>query len=911
MTEPRTHVVGARVLIRDEEWLVRGVRITAGGAAELHVVGLSPLVRDREAMFLDDLDAIETLRPEDTELVFDDTPHCRRGRLQLEALLRRSPPTDARLYLGHRGAMDLAEYQLEPAALALAQPRPRLLVADGVGLGKTVEVGVLLAELIRRGRGRRILVVTLRSVLAQFQAELWARFAIPLVRLDAGGLQRIHRSLPAGMNPLDRLDRVIVSIDTLKQDEKYRRDLEQCRWDVVVIDECQHVADRSAARGERSRRSRLAARLARTCDALVLTSATPHDGRPESFASLVDLLDPTAIADSYHYTRDDIARLYVRRFKKDVAHEVRGAFPERSLALHSIAAGPAEDAVFAALAAAEFRTVDGDDRGVLLRTLLLKAFLSSPAALRASLAERRGHPRVLADDPAAAHDRHILDDLDRLAAAVTPARFGKLQRLLELLRDLGDRRVVVFSERIDTLEQLAIFLPAALGLEPAAVGVFHGALDESSQEALVHAFAGERGPLQLLLASDAASEGLNLHYVCHHLIHFDLPWSLITLEQRNGRIDRFGQRHPPRLDYLLTVPGDARLRGDLRVLGRLVDKERAAHDNLGDVRWLMGLFDPTAEARRIAEGIAAGESCEKIVPDAVKDALPAARPAARAVRAEPLSLFTDDAFARKAFAELHRADPEVPLPDYDGSQALLRVVPSADLARRLELLPPEAQAAALRLSAEPRAVQRALAEARERGDGWPDRSLAWELHPVFDWLVERLLAGLPRQCAPVLRVTRGLPAQVAFVTQSIAVDGHGRPLVVDWSAVLFAAGGPPTIAPLQDMIHGTCFNEHAPSDMSMKTLLPLREPAVAAARRHVRQLCQARLRERAAALAPEQRRLEDWAARVRSTRSARQLLELDAELAARRRWLADSLAVSPVPHVRIAAVLIGPEGASA
>ena len=178
-----TYALGARVEIRDEEWLVRSVQPARAGAA-LTVLGLSELVRGTEAVFLTELDHVRVLAPEHTQLVPDDSPGHRRSRLYLEALLRRSPPTDASLTIGHKGAVRPTPYQWVPAERALKQLRPRLLIADGVGLGKTIEVGVLLSELIRRGKGQRILVVALKSLLAQLQAELWARFTIPLVRLD-------------------------------------------------------------------------------------------------------------------------------------------------------------------------------------------------------------------------------------------------------------------------------------------------------------------------------------------------------------------------------------------------------------------------------------------------------------------------------------------------------------------------------------------------------------------------------------------------------------------------------------------------------------------------------------------------------------------------------------------------------
>lgn len=182
---------GSRILVRDEEWLVRRVDRTQSGAQLLTVTGLSPLVRDRETKFIDAIEALEepirVVDPKSTVPAHDASPYYRDTRLFLEALLRQTVPPDARLSIGHRGAMDVLPYQLDPARLALQQPRQRILIADAVGLGKTIECGVLLSEMIRRGRGRRILVLTVKSMMTQFQKELWARFSIPLVRLVNGG----------------------------------------------------------------------------------------------------------------------------------------------------------------------------------------------------------------------------------------------------------------------------------------------------------------------------------------------------------------------------------------------------------------------------------------------------------------------------------------------------------------------------------------------------------------------------------------------------------------------------------------------------------------------------------------------------------------------------------------------------
>src|SRR5947207_9309198 len=179
---------GMTVLARGEEWMVTEVKERDHDGTRLVVTGVSPLVRDQTAVFFHApgrLDRVEPRFAEDTELIKDVSPGFRRSRLFIEALLRKTPLPQGEQRLASVGthlADDLL-YQREPARRALANLRPRLLIADAVGLGKTLEIGLLLSELIRRGRGDRILVVTPRHILEQFQHEMWTRFAIGLVRL--------------------------------------------------------------------------------------------------------------------------------------------------------------------------------------------------------------------------------------------------------------------------------------------------------------------------------------------------------------------------------------------------------------------------------------------------------------------------------------------------------------------------------------------------------------------------------------------------------------------------------------------------------------------------------------------------------------------------------------------------------
>ena len=192
---------GMRVLIRDEEWMIRKAETNSMGHKALYCVGISPLIKDREAVFLDDLDEITSMNPAEVSLVDDPSPHFIRTKIYLESQWRQKIPTDCNLHIGYDAVMDTMDFQMEPARIALQKPRQRILIADAVGLGKTLEAGILMSELIARGKGKRILVVTVKSMMTQFQKEMWNRFTIPLVRLDSNRIHQIRAKLPTNYNP--------------------------------------------------------------------------------------------------------------------------------------------------------------------------------------------------------------------------------------------------------------------------------------------------------------------------------------------------------------------------------------------------------------------------------------------------------------------------------------------------------------------------------------------------------------------------------------------------------------------------------------------------------------------------------------------------------------------------------------
>lgn len=218
------------------------------------------------------------------------------------------------------GRLEPVPYQLVPVMRALRMSRPRLLLADGVGLGKTVQAGLVLAELIARRRAHRVLIVSPAGpLLNQWHREMRERFGL---RFDAvrdwGTLQEARRALLLGSNPFDHMALCLTSIDFAKQ-EKVLEDLERASWDVIVIDEAHHCVRMGAAGDfEDSRRRRLAEVLARRSDALLLLTATPHDGYDPHFASLMELLDPSLIDGRGALRGEKYRGHVVRRLKRHI-----------------------------------------------------------------------------------------------------------------------------------------------------------------------------------------------------------------------------------------------------------------------------------------------------------------------------------------------------------------------------------------------------------------------------------------------------------------------------------------------------------------------------------------------------------------------------------------------------------------
>ncbi|MGQ4538427.1 helicase-related protein [Dermabacteraceae bacterium P7074] len=693
---------------------------------------------------------------------------------------------------------------------------PRMLIADAVGLGKTLEIGMILSELIRRGRGRRILVVAPRQVLEQFQHEMWTRFAIPFMRLDSRGVKAIKQKLPATHNPFTRYPRVLISIDTLKKDV-FRNDLRRHHWDAVVLDEAHNASNRD------TQNNLLAQLLAPHTDTLILASATPHNGREDSFAELVKLLDPSLVSGA-QVDKERLPEVMVRRHRH--SDEVKGVVgdswavakdPRNEL----IPASEVEDAVGSEIADVWTHPVSGSspvsggsDR--LFPWTIAKSFFSSPSALDETL---RNRLRVLdrhEQAAVAAQDSVRLEQLARERAALVRLRAlnepclhdaslsAKYVRLRSCLAEMGvglrpdgrlsPERVVVFAERVPTLEWLRKNLLADTGLAEENIAIMHGGMDDVDQQSLVEEFKRGRSPLRILVTGDVASEGVNLHAHCHRLVHYDVPWSLIRIEQRNGRIDRYGQRTPPQIYALLLRLSHPKLVGDVHVLQRLLEREREAHRALGDSGSLLGAHSPDLEEKAITRVLEGRVDFDEAVPSVaavasgatgtdwarmllngdlagVQAAIAAATdaPAGQAAvqggmdHAATTGLWRSRSdFLEAGVVRLFNGKPErEPAqggiafrregdPGADGTGGTLSFVPDADLRVRLEALPKQYRDERGVMNRLVLTEDRALANERlvaargvDSSSFWPDTHFLSPLHPALDWVEKRVLAKQP------------------------------------------------------------------------------------------------------------------------------------------------------------------------
>jgi superfamily II DNA or RNA helicase len=581
-----------------------------------------------------------------------------------------TPAEHVQLAAPLHGAIQVEDFQLVPLLTALRMPRVALLLADDVGLGKTVEAGLILAELLRRRRVRRVLVLCPASLRRQWQQEMWEKFALRFDMIDRPATHALHKRFGLDANPWRMLPRLITSYDYLKQSDVFEQFRAACRmpegspylpWDLLIVDEVHNLTP--APFGEESDAARMLRLLAPWFEHKLFLTATPHNGHTRSFTGLLETLDPVRFTrTSEPLTSSEKARVeqvVIRRLKREInASTTPPRFVNRELRELSITLDPAERelaAAYQAFRARLYALIAGTSRqaqhaSAFAIEVLGKRLLSCPAAFADSWQRyRRGlsAEEVARVEEVQAAERAVRDEtdddreaesrtalaahtvgawlqpfaprlesemaamdqaltilgLDRMDVPITAliptedARFAALERFIrtqlclpnDAFRD--DERLVIFTEYKTTLDSLAHRLHL-LFPEDGRVRVLFGGMDDTEREVIKRAFNDPQDPVRLLIATDAASEGLNLQETARLLLHYDVPWNPARLEQRNGRLDRHGQARDVLVHYFVT-DDDA----DLNFLAYVVHKVHTIRDDLGATG---EIFDQALERRLIA-----------------------------------------------------------------------------------------------------------------------------------------------------------------------------------------------------------------------------------------------------------------------------------------------------------------------
>lgn len=567
-----------------------------------------------------------------------------------------------------RSGIKIEDYQLDPVARAIQMPRANLLIADDVGLGKTIEAGLVVQEFILRHRARTALIVCPSGLQIQWREQMRDKFGLDFRIVDAELMRELRRSQGIRANPWTHFPRLITSIDYLKRDRPLRLFTETLppngqptyprSYDLLIVDEAHNVAPSGGGRyAVDSQRTATVRRLAQHFEHKLFLTATPHNGYQESFTALLELLDAQRFARGVRPTREHLNAVMVRRLKSEMVDwEGKPLFPKRVLEPIEVAYSTDEQRIHTLLQhytrsrrASFFSNGDQAERVAteFVLKLLKKRLFSSPAAFAKTLEQYErsletarkpgsralpkpstGHLRerieqVMAefgDDqeieeatedalstatrlfrPPSAEEQQLLAEMRAWAEANRDRADSKANALLDwlnaTLRPAGtwnDERVIIFTEYRDTQRWLQNILAAAGLTQGERLKLLHGGMATDDRERIKAAF--QAGPqdstVRILLATDAASEGIDLQNHCSRLVHLEIPWNPNRMEQRNGRIDRHGQKAPTVQIFHFVAEGwqqrrnggaPADLAADLEFLWRAAQKVDHIREDLGKV----------------------------------------------------------------------------------------------------------------------------------------------------------------------------------------------------------------------------------------------------------------------------------------------------------------------------------------
>jgi superfamily II DNA or RNA helicase len=596
-----------------------------------------------------------------------------------------------------RIAVEPRPYQLVPLMMALKLDPVRLLVADDVGIGKTIEAAIIARELLDRGEIKRLTVLCPPHLAEQWQRELDEKFHIEAELILSSTIQRLERDLPVGVSVFDRHRYTIVSTDFIKSSRRAEDFILKCP-EFVIVDEA-HGCTLSGGVGHgRQQRFDLLKRITEDASRhLVLVTATPHSGNEDAFRSLLSLLDKSFANLPFDLDKAEregirrrLAQHLVQRRRADIRHylETDTAFPERLDKESTYTFSKEYSALFDEILDFSRDYVSGDDGERRRRVrywsalALLRCVSSSPAAAAATLRNRAavdqagdeevddiGRRTVLDQDDAddvvtldlspgsdteggAASTRRKLMEFARRVENLSVEADHKLQGAIREIKALikDGYQPVVFCRFVDTAEYVARHLRDALPTRVRVESVT-GLLPPSEREARIATLAAEPGDY-VLVCTDCLSEGINLQQHFNAVLHYDLAWNPTRHEQREGRVDRFGQEKPE--VRVVTYYGtDNPIDGV--ILDVLIRKHKSIKSDLGVTVAVPGSSEQIAEA--LFEGALFREKTKEDSRQLRLDFFVAAAPKKKALHVEWENARDREKASRSRFAQ-HTLSPE-------------------------------------------------------------------------------------------------------------------------------------------------------------------------------------------------------------------------------------------------------------